>query len=90
MKKITLKNLKATCSMTRANDNWGYTHIHVDITTGELFTTWHYDSNSWTEYHDHDIIHVCTTTKAMTMAEIKAAAEEAIAQDLSWRESRRA
>lgn len=90
MKKITLKNLKATCSETRSNNGIGITSIYVDITDGELITSWHHDSNSWTEYRDHDIIHVCSTRKAMTMAEIKAAAEEAIAQELSWRESRRA
>ena len=86
MKTITIKNLKAACSFTRRNNNWGYTTISVDITTGELFTDWHYDQNSWTEYHDRDIVCVCTTHKALTMADIKTAAEEAIAQERYWRE----
>ena len=90
MKTITIKNLKKTCSETRSNNGIGITSIYVDITDGELITRWHHDSSSWTEFDSKDIILVCSTRKAMTMAEIKAAAEEAIAQEMNWREARRA
>lgn len=76
MKKINkhglkIRNLKKVSGET-SKDSVGYTQISYDMATGELFADWHYgsSSNSWTEYHDADVITVCNTRRHMTMQDI--------------------
>ncbi len=66
--------------------NWtprsgGYTQISYDRATGEVLTNDHVSLgyNSWTEYHDTAIIHVCNTSKHMTMQQIADAIADRVA-----------
>ena len=66
--------------------NWtprsgGYTQISYDRATGEVLTYDHVSLvyNSWTEYHDTAIIHVCNTSKHMTMQQIADAIADRVA-----------
>ena len=57
-----------------ATVNWsarsgGHTQISYDRSTGEVLTNDHI-GQSWTEYHDPDVITVCQTDRHMTMQQI--------------------
>ena len=76
---MKLIGLKKACSETKtARPYTFYVQINVDVTTGEIYTTEHADGNSETRYHDHNLIHVVTTDKPMTMAKIDEACQIAI------------
>ena len=49
-----------------------YDEIFYDRKTGEIWTKFQYSlgQNSWTQYHDENIIKICNTTRHMTMQEI--------------------
>ena len=53
--------------------DWGYTGWHTqicyDTDTGDIYTHDHC-GQSWTRYHDPEVITVCHTTKHMTMQDI--------------------
>lgn len=68
---IKMTNLKDISRRT-VNNAAGYSQISYDRSTGELLETWHAGSNmtSWTEYHDPSIIHVCDTSRHMTMQQL--------------------
>ena len=76
---MKLIGLKKACSETKTAQPYTfYVQINVDVTTGEIYTTEHADVNSETRYHDQNLIHVATTDKPMTMAEIDEACQIAI------------
>lgn len=65
--------------------NWaprscGYDEIFYDLSTGEVWTVAQVSlgCNSWTEYHDKNIIKICNTFRHMTMQEISDAIYEAV------------
>ena len=63
--------------------NWrvgsgGHTQISYDRATGEILTNDHI-GQSWTEYHDPDVITVCYTNRHMTMQEIADAIRDMMA-----------
>ena len=65
-----------------ATVNWsarsgGHTQISYDRATGEILTNDHI-GQSWTEYHDPDVITVCYTNRHMTMQEIADAIRDAM------------
>lgn len=49
-----------------------YVQISYDIQTGDVITDYHYSlgQNSWTKYHDANIITICNASEPMTMQEI--------------------
>lgn len=76
---IKMVNLKKTSGAT-INSRNGYSQISYDKATGELIEAWHVGSpmNSWTEYHDRDVIHVCNTSRHMTMQQLADAVYRAV------------
>lgn len=65
--------------------NWaprscGYDEIFYDLSTGDVWTIPQVSlgCNSWTEYHDKNIIKICNTFRHMTMQEISDAIYEAV------------
>ena len=56
----------------------GYTQISYDMATGDIMTNDHI-GESWSKYHDPDVITICHTRQHMTMQEIA----DAIAQKVS-------
>ena len=75
---LKMVGLKKACGETV---DWGRsgwkTQISYDQETGEIFTNDHL-GECWSEYHDPDIITVCTTTHHMTMQAIADAIREAV------------
>lgn len=78
---IKMTNLRAISGAT-VNNPAGFSQISYDISTGELLEAWHIGSymNSWTEYNDPDVIHVCNTRRHMTMQELADAVRDALAE----------
>lgn len=77
-----MHGLKAASGDTK---NYGYysgsyVQINYDVSTGDVWADYHYSlgQNSWTEYHDSDVITVCNTSRHMTMQEIADAIVDAI------------
>lgn len=68
---IKMTNLKKISGET-VNNPYGYSQISYDRSTGELLEAWHAGNNmtSWTEYHDPSIIHICDTSRHMTMQQL--------------------
>lgn len=68
--------------------NWaprscGYDEIFYDLSTGDVWTVAQVSlgCNSWTEYHDGNVIKICNTSRHMTMQEISDAIYEAVRFD---------
>ena len=78
---IKMTNLRAISGAT-VNNPKGYSQISYDSSTGELMESWHVGSymTSWTEYDDPDVIHVCNTSRHMTMQELADAVRDALAE----------
>ena len=76
-----LVNLRKVSGET-VNNSLGYSQISYDVTTGELFESWHVGSplTSWSEYHDPNVITVANTRKHMTMQQIADAVRDAMVQ----------
>lgn len=58
-----------------------YLQISYDTGTGQILTDYHVSlgQNSWSQYHDRNIITVCNATRPMKMEEIAQAIEDRIA-----------
>lgn len=76
--------------------NWsprsgGYTEVFYDISTGEVWTVDQVSlgHNSWTVYHDKDVIKICDTEYHMTMQEIADSIRDAVAAHNAALEDRR-
>ena len=76
---IKMVNLRKISGET-VNNPAGYSQISYDRATGELLEAWHPGTwaTSWTEYHDPDVIHVCNTSRHMTMQELADAVRDAL------------
>ena len=89
MKKVNTHGHKMN-GLRRASSetiNWnprfgGHTQISYDMSTGDILTNDHI-GQSWSEYHDPDIIPVCHTSRHMTMQQIADAIDDAIVNHLS-------
>lgn len=88
MKKINKHGLKMRGLKSASGDtrNYGrncYIQISYNTSTGEVLTDYHCSigGNSWTKYHDSDIITIGNTSQHMTMQEIA----DAIAEVIEWR-----
>lgn len=59
-----------------------YVQVSYDTVTGDILTDYHYNlgQNSWSVYHDPDIITICNASIPMTMQQIADATAEAVAR----------
>lgn len=71
---IKMNGLKKASGYT---ENYGpysgsYVELFYDKSNGDVWGVFHHSmgQNSWTEYHDPDVLKVCTTSRHMTMQEI--------------------
>lgn len=71
---LKIKGLKKASGET---DNYGdycplYNEIFYDLGSGEVWTVFQSSigHNTWTEYHDPNVIKICNTSYHMTMQEI--------------------
>lgn len=71
---LKMIGLRKACGETQDYGTYSpsYDQIFYDRATGEIWTVYHYSlgMNSWTEYHDNDVIHICNAQHHMTMQEI--------------------
>lgn len=83
MEKIKLKGLKKLCSDTKNLSGYysgEYLQINYEITTGEVWGNYHYSlgQNSWSEYHDKNIINCGNVSNPHTMKELVEIINEAL------------
>lgn len=71
---IKMNGLKKTSGYT---ENYGpysgsYVEIFYDKSNGDVWGVFQHSlgQNSWTVYHDPDVVKVCTTSRHMTMQQI--------------------
>jgi hypothetical protein len=72
---MTMKGLRKAASETKGLKGYysgHYVQISYDKSDGEVLTNYHYNlgQNSWTEYHDQDIITIGNYSSPATMQEI--------------------
>lgn len=77
---------KASGNTVNYNDDSAYDEVFYDRRTGEVWTVYQYSLgwNSWTVYHDSDIIKVCNTARHLTMQEIADRIFVAVQERLSY------
>jgi len=80
---MKITGIKAVCSETeqlKGYYNGHYVQINYNLRTGETWGDYHYSlgQNSWTVYHDPDIITVCNAEEPMTMDEICIVIKDAV------------
>lgn len=79
---LKIKGLKAASGETGgwAPRSGGYTEVFYDRSTGEVWTVNQISlgHNSWTRYHDPDIIKVCETERHLTMQDLADRIAEAV------------
>lgn len=77
---LQMHGIRAAAHDTHSAAPYGaYIQISYDPTTGDVLTAYHISVNSWTRYHDPDIIHVTNAHEPMTMQQIADAVAEAVA-----------
>lgn len=87
MKMVGLK--KASGSTQNYGWNSGlYDEVFYDKATGEIWTVTQVSlgHNSWTEYHDPNVIKICNTESHMTMQEMADAICKAVQIDSAMRQ----
>lgn len=71
---LTMNGLRVAAGETKGLSPYdhGYVQISYDKSTGDIYTNYHYSigGNWWTQYHDEEVITICTTHSPMTMQEI--------------------
>ena len=79
---LKMHGLKSASGDTRDYGRNCYIQISYNTRTGEVLTDYHCSigGNSWTEYHDSDIIRIGNTSRHMTMQEIA----DRIADECEW------
>ncbi len=79
---LNIKGLKKASGETQDYGYYDgrYVEIFYDLSTGEVWTKFQCSlgQNSWTEYHDANIIKVCNATRHMTMQELADAIYEKV------------
>ena len=83
----------AVGEMPRRNNYDGtYLEVHYDMDEDEVYTHYHccFGHNSWTEYHDPDVVFVGNYDERVTMAELKEDIWAAIAAHEEMEERRKA
>lgn len=63
-----------------------YQEIFYDRSTGEVWAVYQYSlgHNSWTEYHDPDVIKICNTSSHLTMQQIADAIANAMMTEAAY------
>lgn len=88
MKSVNTHNLamKGLRKASGETENYGsysdkYNEIFYNLETGEVWTKFQCSlgQNSWTTYHDANIIKVCNTSRHMTMQQIADAIRDVVA-----------
>lgn len=69
---LKMTGLRKACSESKILDGYysgKYIQINYDKLTGEVFSDYHYSlgQNSWTEYHDPNVINCGNICNPMTM-----------------------
>lgn len=66
LKKVSGETLDYSCNSGK------YDEIFYDKSTGEVWTVFQCSlgQNSWTEYHDPDVVKICNSTTHLTMQTI--------------------
>lgn len=81
---LAIKGLKKASGETQDYGYYDgrYDEVFYDISTGEVWTKFQYSlgQNSWTEYHDANVIKICNATRHMTMQELADAIYLAVQQ----------
>lgn len=81
---LKMTGIKAASGETRNYGSYSarYVEIFYNRSTGEIWTVFQCSlgHNSWTVYHDQDIIKICETSSHMTMQEIADAVYDAVRQ----------
>lgn len=72
---LKMNGLKKASSETKNLNGYysgRYIQISYDKSTGEVLTDFHCSigQNSWTEYHDPNIVRICNASDPMTMQQI--------------------
>lgn len=82
---LAIKGLKKASGCTEDYGCYSgrYVEIFYDRSTGEVWGNFQHSpgQNSWTVYHDPDIIKVCTTSIHMTMQQIADCIRDRIQED---------
>ncbi|MCD7996424.1 MAG: hypothetical protein LUH21_04235 [Clostridiales bacterium] len=78
-----IKGLKKIVSETKALRGYYsglYIQLNYNLETGEAWTDYHcsFGQNSWSQYHDSNIITICNISSPMTMKEIRQRIEEKV------------
>ena len=90
MSKINTHGLKMTGlkAASGSTQNYGvfspsYDELFYNRSTGEVWTVFQHSigHNSWTVYHDANVLKICDASSHMTMQEIADAIAETVAQD---------
>jgi hypothetical protein len=78
---IKMHGIKAAAHETTHAAPYGaYIQISYNPATGDVLTAYHVSGNSWTQYQDPEIIHICNAHERMTMQAIADAVAEAVKQ----------
>ena len=83
---IKMTGLKKAAGMTKGLNGYysgEYIQVSYDTATGQVLTDYHYSlgQNSWTQYHDPDIIAIGNLSEPTTMHDIRAMISDHLAQN---------
>lgn len=71
---MKINGLKAASGYTENYSHYSgsYVELFYDKSSGDVWGKFQHSlgQNSWTDYHDPDVIKVCTTSRHMTMQQI--------------------
>lgn len=85
---LTIKGLKKTSGFTKDYGYYSgmYVEIFYDRSTGEVWGIFQYSlgQNTWSEYHDPDILKICNTSRHMTMQEIADEIQRVLQEEKSY------
>ena len=83
---IKIRNLRKVSGETCTCYGSSYSQISYNRATGELLEDWHYNGllESWTEYNDPDVIHICNTRRHMTMQQLADAVLDRLAEEAAY------
>lgn len=86
---LTMRGLRKAAGDTKGLTGYysgHYVQISYDTSDGEILTNYHYSlgHNTWSQYHDSDIITVCNASEPMTMQQIADAIVEAVAMHTAY------
>lgn len=76
---LKMNGLKKACGDTKDIEYFeGYCEIFYDLETGDVWTSYQHNMNSWTEYNDPNVIKVANVKSYKKMDEIADMIEETV------------